>query len=91
MAALDFYKLRPPVDLADASDLYKIHQVLNQIQSDVNRLFSKRRKGKINCKTKDYKICISRLEDSIIVNVKCRETEGILLSQRLKVGSCIVI
>jgi len=91
MAAFCSYQLQPPVDLVDASDLFKIHQVLKQMQSEVNRLFTKHKKGRINCKTKDYKICISRSEDSLIVRVKCIETGRILLSQRLKVGGCIVI
>ena len=91
MAALDFYKLKPPCDLIGASDSYRVHKVLKQMQGDVSRAFSKHKKGRINCKTKYYKIYLSRSEGSFIVNVKCRETERILLSQRLKVGSCIVI
>jgi len=85
------YRLRPPSDLIGAGDSHKVHRVLKQIQGEVNRAFAKHKKGRINCTTKDYKISISRSNNSFIINVKCRKTETVLLSQRSRVGDFIVI
>jgi hypothetical protein len=85
------YRLRPPGNLIGAGDSHKVHQVLNQIQDEVNRAFANHKKGRVNCTTEDYKICISKLNDSLIINVKCRNTKNVLLSQSSKVGDFIVI
>ena len=87
----DFYKVGPSNSLINATDSYKIRKALKQIQGAANQFFSKHDRGRINCTTVDYNIFISRLESSLVVNIKKRASGDVLLSQRIKVGDCIIV
>lgn len=85
------YKLEPPSDIIDKRHSHKVHKILKQIENRVNHLYSKKKKGRVNCKTKDYRIYFSWSDGSLIVNVTCKKTERVFLSQRIRVGGLIAI
>ena len=87
----DFYKVGPEDNFIDTTDSYKIRKALKQIQDAANQFFSKHNRGRINCTTVDFNIFISRSENSLVVNIKKRESGDVLLSQRIRVGDCIII